>query len=102
MPSKAAIAVDRATPKAGFGLTAGAWFAVLFLNLPILALRIAEADLRYLRALRDAVASARDDRRRARAAALAVPLPRPAPDDLAGMHAGNVEAQLEEDATSEG
>ena len=36
MPSKAAIAADRATPKAGFGLTAGAWFAVLFLNLPIL------------------------------------------------------------------
>ena len=66
------------------------------------ALRIAEADLRYLRALRDAVASARDDRQRARAAALAVPLPRRAPDDLAGMHAGNVEAQLEEDATSEG
>ncbi len=27
---------DRATPKAGFGLKAGAWFAVLFLNLPIL------------------------------------------------------------------
>ena len=42
MPSEAAavkpgaIAQDRATPKAGFGLTAGAWFAVLFLNLPIL------------------------------------------------------------------
>ena len=31
MPSKAAIAHDRATPKAGFALTAGAWFAVLFL-----------------------------------------------------------------------
>ena len=27
---------DRATPQAGCGLTAGAWFAVLFLNLPIL------------------------------------------------------------------
>ncbi|HNB26740.1 MAG TPA: ABC transporter permease, partial [Alphaproteobacteria bacterium] len=41
MPSKAAspkagIAHDRATPQAGWGLTAGAWFAVLFLNLPIL------------------------------------------------------------------
>ena len=37
MPSKAAtLARDRATPKAGFALTAGAWFAVLFLNLPIL------------------------------------------------------------------
>jgi ABC-type spermidine/putrescine transport system permease subunit II len=35
MPSKA-LAADRATPKAGIGLTAGAWFAVLFLNLPIL------------------------------------------------------------------
>jgi glyoxylase-like metal-dependent hydrolase (beta-lactamase superfamily II) len=60
------------------------------------ALRIAEADLAYLRALRDAVAAARDDRARARAAALAVPLPRPAPDELAGMHAGNAEVQLEE------
>ena len=36
MPSKAAIAHDRATPQAGWGLKAGAWFAVLFLNLPIL------------------------------------------------------------------
>ena len=60
------------------------------------AVRIAEADLSYLRALRDAVATAPDDRARARAAALAVPLPRQAPDDLAGMHAGNVELQLEE------
>jgi glyoxylase-like metal-dependent hydrolase (beta-lactamase superfamily II) len=59
-------------------------------------LGIAEADLAYLRALRDAVAAAGDDRARARAAALAVPLPRPAPDELAGMHAGNVEMQLEE------
>ena len=58
------------------------------------ALRIAEADLAYLCALRDAVAAARDDR--ARAAALAVPLPRSAPDELAGMHASNVEVQLEE------
>jgi glyoxylase-like metal-dependent hydrolase (beta-lactamase superfamily II) len=60
------------------------------------ALTIAEADLAYLCALRDAVAAARDHRALARAAALAVPLPRPAPDDLAEMHAGNVEAQLEE------
>jgi glyoxylase-like metal-dependent hydrolase (beta-lactamase superfamily II) len=60
------------------------------------ALTIAEADLAYLRALRNAVAAARDDRARARAAALAVPLPRPAPDDLAEMHARNAEAQLEE------
>ena len=35
MPSKA-LAYDRATPKATLGLKAGAWFAVLFLNLPIL------------------------------------------------------------------
>jgi glyoxylase-like metal-dependent hydrolase (beta-lactamase superfamily II) len=60
------------------------------------AMAIAEADLTYLRALRDAVAMSRDDRARARSAALAVRLPRPAPDDLAQMHAGNVEAQLEE------
>ena len=60
------------------------------------ALTIANDDLAYLRALRDAVAAARDDRARARSAALAVALPRPAPDELAQMHAGNVEAQLEE------
>ena len=60
------------------------------------ALRIAEDDLAYLRALRDAVAAAGTDRARARAAALAVPLPRPAPDDLAAMHAGNVELELDE------
>lgn len=60
------------------------------------ALAIAEADLAYLRALRNAVAAARDDRDRARLAALAVPLPRPAPDDLAVMHAGNADAQLDE------
>jgi len=60
------------------------------------ALRIAEADLAYLLALRDAVAVARDDRAVALAAALAVPLPRPAPDELAGMHAGNAELQLDE------
>jgi glyoxylase-like metal-dependent hydrolase (beta-lactamase superfamily II) len=51
------------------------------------ALAIAEADLAYLNALRDA-----GDRE----AALAVPLPRPAPPDLAEMHAANVEAQLSE------
>jgi glyoxylase-like metal-dependent hydrolase (beta-lactamase superfamily II) len=60
------------------------------------ALAIARADLVYLRALRDAVASARVDRTRARAAALAVATPRPAPDDLAELHARNVEAQVEE------
>jgi hydroxyacylglutathione hydrolase len=60
------------------------------------ALAIAEADLEYLRALRDAVAASRDDREGARSAAIAVALPRPAPDELAPMHAGNVEAQLEE------
>jgi glyoxylase-like metal-dependent hydrolase (beta-lactamase superfamily II) len=60
------------------------------------ALTIAEADLAYLRALHDAVAAAGNDRARARAAARAVPLPRPAPDDLAGAHAANVEAQIEE------
>jgi hydroxyacylglutathione hydrolase len=60
------------------------------------ALRIAEADLAYLRALRDAVASAGRDRERARAAASTVALPRPAPDDLAAEHAANVEAQLAE------
>jgi glyoxylase-like metal-dependent hydrolase (beta-lactamase superfamily II) len=60
------------------------------------ALRIAEDDLAYLLALRDAVAAAGNDRARARTAALAVPLPRPAPDDLAAMHAGNVELELQE------
>jgi len=60
------------------------------------ALAIARADLAYLRALRDAVANARDDRARARAAALAVAPPRPATDDLAELHVRNVEAQLEE------
>jgi glyoxylase-like metal-dependent hydrolase (beta-lactamase superfamily II) len=55
------------------------------------ALAIAEADLSYLHALRDAVARAND-----REAGLAVPLPRPAPADLAEMRAANVEAQLEE------
>ena len=35
MRSRAAV-LDRAMPRAGIGLKAGAWFAVLFLNLPIL------------------------------------------------------------------
>jgi glyoxylase-like metal-dependent hydrolase (beta-lactamase superfamily II) len=52
------------------------------------ALAIGEADLAYLRALRDAVLRGDDPR--------AVPLPRPAPDDLAEMRAANVEAQLRE------
>jgi hypothetical protein len=60
------------------------------------ALTIAEADLAYLRTLREAVTSAGDDHERARSAATEVPLPRPAPDDLAQMHARNVEAQLAE------
>jgi hydroxyacylglutathione hydrolase len=60
------------------------------------ALSIAEADLLYLRALHDAVAGASGDKEEARAAAVAVALPRQAPNDVANMHAGNVEAQLEE------
>jgi hydroxyacylglutathione hydrolase len=63
------------------------------------ALAIAEADLGYLRALRDAVAgalAANADRGRARVAGLAVEPPRTAPGDLAGMRAANVEAQLDE------
>ena len=63
------------------------------------ALQVAEADLAYLRGLRDAVArelTEGADRERARAAGLAVPIPRAAPDDLAEMHAANVEAQLAE------
>jgi glyoxylase-like metal-dependent hydrolase (beta-lactamase superfamily II) len=60
------------------------------------ALTIAEADLVYLHALRDAVAAARDDPARARASALDVPLPRSAPDELAEMHLRNAETQLEE------
>jgi hydroxyacylglutathione hydrolase len=60
------------------------------------ALTIADADLAYLRSLRDAVGAARDDPARARAAAFAVPLPRAAPDDLAEMHSRNAEMQLRE------
>jgi glyoxylase-like metal-dependent hydrolase (beta-lactamase superfamily II) len=60
------------------------------------ALTIAEADLVYLRALRDAVASGRGDRALARDAALGVPPPRSAPEEFAEMHAGNTEMQLEE------
>jgi glyoxylase-like metal-dependent hydrolase (beta-lactamase superfamily II) len=61
------------------------------------ALEIAEADLGYLRALRDAVArslAAGGDRKEARDAGLEVVPPRPA--EIAGMHASNVEAQLDE------
>ena len=61
------------------------------------ALAIAEADLAYLRALRDAVAQTLakgGDRAHARDAGLAVVPPRPA--QIAGMHASNVEAQLDE------
>ena len=62
------------------------------------ALLIAEKDLAYLHALRDAVASAlrSDDRAAAREAGLAVPLPREAPSDLSAGNAANVEAQLAE------
>jgi glyoxylase-like metal-dependent hydrolase (beta-lactamase superfamily II) len=62
------------------------------------ALAIAEEDLAYLHALRDAVASAfrNGDRTAAREAGLAVPLPREAPSDLGAAHAANVEAQLAE------
>lgn len=59
------------------------------------ALAIAEADLDYLRALREAVAGARDDRARALAAAIAIPPPRPASEELAQMHVGNAEVRLE-------
>jgi hydroxyacylglutathione hydrolase len=60
------------------------------------ALATARADLAYLRALRDAVTGARDDREAARATALAVAPPRRAPDDLAESLASNVEVQLDE------
>jgi glyoxylase-like metal-dependent hydrolase (beta-lactamase superfamily II) len=52
------------------------------------ALAIGEADLAYLRALRDAVLRGDDPQ--------VVPLPRPAPDELAEMRAANVQAQLRE------
>ena len=59
------------------------------------ALAIAEADLAYLWALHDAVASGatRED---ARTAGLAVSVPRPASDDLAEAQASNVDAALAE------
>jgi glyoxylase-like metal-dependent hydrolase (beta-lactamase superfamily II) len=62
------------------------------------ALAIAEEDLAYLHALRDAVASALrgGDAATAREAGLAVRLPREAPSDLSPAHAANVEAQLAE------
>ncbi len=61
------------------------------------ALEIAEADLAYLRALRDAVGgalAADADRERAHEAGLEVEPPRPA--EIAGAHAANVDAQLDE------
>ena len=62
------------------------------------ALVIAEKDLAYLHALREAVASAlrSDDGETARKAGLAVPLPREAPSDLSAARAANVEAQIAE------
>lgn len=60
------------------------------------ALAVAEADLDYLWRLHDAVANALPHVEPARAAGLAVEPPRSAPDDLAGMRAQNVEAQLRE------
>jgi glyoxylase-like metal-dependent hydrolase (beta-lactamase superfamily II) len=57
---------------------------------PDQALAIAEADLAYLQALRDAVRAGGAE------AGRAVRLPRPAPPDLAEMHAANVEAQVAE------
>jgi glyoxylase-like metal-dependent hydrolase (beta-lactamase superfamily II) len=62
------------------------------------ALAIAEEDLAYMHALRDAVASALrgGDAAAAREAGLAVRLPRQAPSDLSAAHVANVEAQLAE------
>jgi glyoxylase-like metal-dependent hydrolase (beta-lactamase superfamily II) len=62
------------------------------------ALAIAEEDLRYLHALREAVSSAlrKDDLSAAREAGLAVPVPRGAPSDLEAGRIANVEAQLTE------
>jgi len=59
------------------------------------ALAVAEADLRYLWDLRDAVALG-PTREEAREAGLAVDVPRPASDDLAAARAANVEAALAE------
>jgi glyoxylase-like metal-dependent hydrolase (beta-lactamase superfamily II) len=65
---------------------------------PATSLSIAEADLAYLHALRDAVSAGlrSGDASIAREAGLAVPLPREAPSDLSAGHAANVEAQLSE------
>ena len=60
------------------------------------ALGVAEADLAYLEALRDAVAAG------GREAGLAVPPPRAAPDDLASELEDNVAAQLRESAGAAG
>jgi glyoxylase-like metal-dependent hydrolase (beta-lactamase superfamily II) len=62
---------------------------------PAEALRIAEADLAYLRALHAAVAGAAS-REEAHAAASAVQLPRECAPDLAEMRGFNVERQLDE------
>jgi len=59
------------------------------------AQEIAEADLRYLWELRDAVSTGAT-REAAREAGLAVEPPRPAADDLAQAHAANVEVALVE------
>jgi hypothetical protein len=59
------------------------------------ALAIAEADLRYLWELHDAVAAG-PTREEARAAGLAVELPRSAADDLAEARTANVDVALAE------
>ncbi len=60
------------------------------------ALEVAEADLDYLHALREAVLAAGNNREEALAAAQAVPLPRPAPDDLVEEREANALAQVAE------
>jgi hydroxyacylglutathione hydrolase len=62
---------------------------------PAEALRIAEADLAYLRSLHAAVVDAQD-REEAHAAGSAVGLPRDCAPDLAEMRGFNVERQIEE------
>ena len=59
------------------------------------ALAVAEADLAYLRQLRDAVTRAATPED-ARTAGLGVPLPRPAADDLAQAQIANVDVALAE------
>lgn len=63
------------------------------------ALRVAEADLAYLRSLHNAVRESLETTgsvEDARKMGLAVALPRPSPDDLAKAQAANVEYQLQE------